>query len=287
MDQMAKDVVSIHHMAAAQITIIQPVDQISKTATVNTHHTDAVLITRHQPEDRKMLDVDVNMRNMAVAQTKFHQLKDRNWKDAVVTHINLDVAQMGLQFNKDHTVMDAIAHRPNSNAVPMELQQRLVQTLPDVRVQPANMDVVRMVSPMHNQHNSMDVMMFQQLHHKRHVALQRMPVPAAIIPLNSSSIWNMVAAHDSGTVVAVAMKIASKRMKSVKAHALHQLAKMRAKCQRFMAHALDIIRNSITIPIETFAHHSFMVDVWATPTDSKQWKNVNNNVSLIKICVSI
>lgn len=207
-------------------------------------------------------------------------------KDALVIHINSVAVQMVLRFNKDHMATDAIANKRNSNAVPTASQLQLDQTSKDVLVQPANTDVVQMVLQMHNLHNSMDVMMFHQ-QHKKHVALRKMPVLVPITPLNSSSIWNMAVAHGSGTAVAVAMKIVLNRMKNVKAHVLHQLAKMHAKCQKFMDHALDIIRNSIMIQIEIFAHHSSMVDAWATRIDSKQWKNVNSNVLLMNRYVSL
>lgn len=171
-------------------------------------------------------------------------------------------------FNAFHFIL-AIAQ--------MVLQQQLDPILPVVRAQQANMDVVRMALMMLKDHNLMDAMIFQQ-HHKRHAALQKIKAHAAITQLNTSLTWIMAAAHDSGIVVAVAMKIVSKQMKTAKTHAFSQAEKMYAKYQRFMAHAMAIIRNIITIRIAIFAHHSFMVVAWEIQIDLKHWKNVKNNV---------
>lgn len=81
-------------------------------------------------------------------------------------------------------------------------------------------------------------------------------------------------------------KIASKRTKTVKALASNRAAKMYAKCQRFMAHAMDTIKNTTTIRIEIFVHHSSMAAAWAIQTVSKHWKNVKANVLLMNHYVS-
>lgn len=72
---MAKDVVSIHRMAVAQIIITRPEDQILKDAIVNTHHMDVVQIIKQQHEAMIMSDAVANTRNTVVAQTKSLQLK--------------------------------------------------------------------------------------------------------------------------------------------------------------------------------------------------------------------
>lgn len=182
-------------------------------------------------------------------------------------------------------VMDVIVHKLNSSAARTVLQRHLDPTMLDAHVQQANMDVVRMVSTMHKDHNLMDAMIFQG-HHKRHAAFQKIKELAAIIRLNTSSIWIMAVVHDSGIADVVVTRIASKQMKIVKIHAFNRAAKMYAKYQKFMAHAMDISKNIITIRIGIFAHHSFMVVAWAIQIVSTQWKNAKNNVLLMNHCVS-
>lgn len=167
----------------------------------------------------------------------------------------------------------------------MVLPLRLDPTLLDVRVQPVNMDAVPTASTMRKDHNLMDAMIFQQ-HHKKLAAFRKIKELAAITRLNTSSIWIMAVVHVSGIVDAVVMKIASKQTKIVKIHALNRAEKMYVKYQRFMVHAVDIIRNIITIRIGIFAHHSFMVAAWAIQIVSKHWRNVKNNVLLMNRCVS-
>lgn len=127
--------------------------------------------------------------------------QDPNLKDAPVIHTNLDVVQMVLQFNKVHTATDVIVHKLNSSVVRMVLQLHLDPTLLDAHVQQANMDVVRTVLTMHKDHNTMDATISQK-HHKRHAAFQKIKELAVITPLNTSSIWIMVVAHDSGIAAA-------------------------------------------------------------------------------------
>lgn len=203
----------------------------------------------------------------------------------LVIHINLVAVLMELQYKKDRMATVAIVRKPNINVAQMESPPLKERTLPDARVPPANMDVARMASTTHKDHNSRDAMI-HHLHHKRHVASIRMAVVAVITRLNTSLIWNMVVAHDFGIAVAVEMQIVSKPLTNVRAHANNRPAKMLAKCQRFMVHAPDTIRNIITIQIVTFARHSFMVVVWAIQIDLKHSKNVNSNVLSMKHCVS-
>lgn len=108
---------------------------------------------------------------------------------------------MALQFNKDLTATDAIVHRLNSSVVRMVLQQHPDPTLLDAHAPQANMVVVRTVSTMHKGHNSMDATIFPE-HHKRHAAFQRIKELAVITLLNTSSIWTMAVAHDSGIAAA-------------------------------------------------------------------------------------
>lgn len=211
--------------------------------------------------------------------------KDLVSKDALAIRINLAAAPMELQFNKGHMDMVVIARKRNTNAAPMESPPLKEKTLPDAHVRPANTDAAQMVSMTHKGHNSMDAMK-RQLHHKKRAASIRMVAVAAITRSNTSLIWNMVVAHDSGTAVAAEMLIASKPLMNAKAHANNQPAKMHAKCQRFMAHARDTIRNTTTIQIATFARHSFMVVAWAILIDSRHSRNVNSNVLLMNHCVS-
>lgn len=151
-------------------------------------------------------------------------------------------------------------------------------------MQQANMAVVRMVLTMRKGRSSMDAKI-SRLHHKRHAALSKIKAHAAITPLNTSSIWTMAAAHDSGIVDAAAMKIDSKQTKTAKIRALNQAEKMCAKYQRFTAHATDTIRNIITIRTEISAHHSFMAAAWAMPIDSKHWKNAKTIALSTNHCV--
>lgn len=208
----------------------------------------------------------------------FSYSKDRNSKVVLVTRINSVVAPTVLQFNKDHMDTVATVNKPNTNVVQTELQLLKERTLPDAHVQQADMDVVRMALPTHKDHNMMDVIAFR-LHHKRRAALPKMVAPAAITPSNTSLIWNMEAAHVSGTVDARAMPTDSNRLMSVKTHANKQLAKMLANCRRFAVHAPDFIRNTTMTPTETLVQNSFMVVVWAIQITSKRWMNVEHNVS--------
>lgn len=212
-------------------------------------------------------------------------IKDPTLKDVLVIRINSVAALMVSQYNKVHMVMVAIVRKLNINAAQMESLPLKERTLLDAHVLPANTDAVQMALTMHRAHNLRDAMK-HHLRHKKRAASARMVVAVAIIPLNTSSIWNMVVAHDSGTAVAAEMLIVSKPLMNARAHANNRLAKMRAKCQRFMVHAQDTIRNTTTIQTETFAHHSYMVVAWVIRIDSKHLKNVNSNVLLMKHCVS-
>lgn len=196
---------------------------------------------------------------------------------APVIHINSDVVRMESPFNKDHMAMVAIALKRNSNAVRMESQQPQARTSKDAHVLLANMDVVPMASPTPKDHNLMVALIYHH-HHRKRVALVRMVALAAIIPLNTSSIWNMAVAHDSGTAAAVAMLIDLKQLKNVRAHVSSQVAKMLAEFQRLKAHAQGTIRNTTMIQTVISVHNSFMVAAWAILIDSKHWKNARVNV---------
>lgn len=213
-------------------------------------------------------------------------MKDPISRVALATLINLVAAPMVSQSNKDRMAMVAIVHKPNINVAQTELLLLKEKTLLDAHVLLANTDVVRMALMTHKDHSLRDVTRLQ-LHHKRRVVSIRMVVVAAITLSNTSSIWNMEVAHDSGTVVAAEMPIVSKQLMSAREHANNQLAKMLAKCQRFMVHARDTIRNSTTIQTAISVHHLFMVVAWAIRTDSNQLKSVNNNVLLMKHCVRL
>lgn len=96
---------------------------------------------------------------------------------------------------------DVIVHKLNSSVALTVLQLHLDPTSLDALVQQANMDAVRMVLTMHRDRNTMDAMIFQE-HHKRRAAFQKIKELAAITLLNTSSIWIMAVAHDSGIAAA-------------------------------------------------------------------------------------
>lgn len=205
--------------------------------------------------------------------------------DVLVTLTNLAVVQMESPSRKDQMGMDVIARKPNSNVARTVLLLPAVQTMQVVHVLRANTDVVQMAKPMHKDHILKDAKIFRK-YHKKLVALRKTVEIVVAIRLNTSLIWNMVVAQDSGTVDAKAMIIVSRLLKNVVAHVSHQLEKTLVICRKFMDHVLDTIRNTIMIRIVIHVHHLYTAVVWEMQTNSKQSKSVNNCASLINHYVS-
>lgn len=243
-------------------------DQTSKTATANTHRTAAVQTIRRPLVAMIMPAAVVNMSYMAVAQTRLRRPADPNSKDAPATHTNSAAAQTVSPFKRVRIVRDVTARTPNTSAARMALRPHRAKTLKAAHVRPADSAVARMVSPMRRA-PTLRVALLCQWCHKRLVALTKMPEIVAIMRLNTSLTWNMVAAHDSGTAAAAEMAIALNRSKSVKAPANRPLDAIHARCQRSMDHArlpsIDTIMTRIAINVRL----SLMVAAWAIPTTLK------------------
>lgn len=75
MDQMVKDVVSIHRTDVAKTTLTRLEDQTLKIVTANTHHMDVAPTTKRRPEDTRTLDADANTKNTVAVQIKLAQQK--------------------------------------------------------------------------------------------------------------------------------------------------------------------------------------------------------------------
>lgn len=259
--------------------------QISRNVAANIRHTVAVQTIRHRPVATTTKVAHVISTKMVVVPTKSHQRKDRNSKDAAANTINSDVAPTALRLPKDPMAMAAIARNANTNAAPMALRRRLDPISTDVLAPQANTAAVPMASPTHKEHTSMDAKKFQ-LHRKKLAVSPKTAAPAAITQSNTSTIWNMVVAHDSGTAAAAATAIVTNQSKSAKQRAKRLPARTHANCQRSMDHAQVTIQSITTIQIAMLAHNSFMADAWATQIVSKPSKSARKRAKSTNLCVS-
>lgn len=256
-----------------------------RTAAAKIHHTAAVPTTRHRLVATTTMAAGVNINSTAAVRTKSRRRKDRNSKDADANTINSVAAPMALRLHKDHMATAVIVRNASTNAVPTALQRPLDPTSKDAHAPPVNLAAAPMASPMPKDRTSMAATTFR-LHRKRLAVSRKTAAPAAITRSNTSSIWNMEVARASGTAAAVAMTIATIQLKTANRRARLRPEKMRAYCRKSMGPALATIQFITTILIAMLARNSFMVDAWATPTDSKPSTNVKNCAKSTISCVS-